>query len=121
MHLSIPKDITVLMDAYTVKFSSPDEDSLVQFAVRYAHGKGMRGIGAVRSTRCNITPEPSNQEHNLGVPSAHMMILVSHQDLKYAGDREPQTTTVYRTLCFQEDHHGDPHQYYEYHFTAELK
>jgi hypothetical protein len=123
MQLPIPKGVTVgiCSSGRHLRFTSTNEKTLCQMAEGYAQRKGVRDVGSIRVTHCNITAQPGNYEPDLGVPSAHFMILVSHVNLEFAGDREPQTTTVYRTLKFREDHHGDPEQYFEYHFTAELK
>lgn len=123
MQVPVPQGIEVTLDSYGrgVRFTSRDEGKMTLFAEHFARRMGMRDKGSIRVTTCAITPAPDNVEGDLGVPSAHFMILVSHEDLAFAGDREPTTTTVYRTLRFQEDRLGDLEPRYDYHFTAELK
>jgi hypothetical protein len=123
MQLPVPEGIQVSLDSYgnSVRFSSTDGPALCGFAERFAQRKGVRDKGKIRVTHCNITPQPGNYEPDLGVPSAYFLILVSHDDLAFAGDHEPQTTTVYQTLKMREDHHGDLERSFEYHFTAALK
>lgn len=127
MQLPIPKDVTVslMSSGQHIRFSSTDEKVLCNMAEDYAKRKGLNSVGAIRVTHCNITALPGNYEPDLGVPSPHFMILVSHQDLAFAGDREPQTTTVYRTMRYSDNGRGDARDplvpEYTYHFTAELK
>jgi hypothetical protein len=120
MQLPIPKEINVSLDSdgFGIRFDSFDEMAVIALASNYSRRRGLRNVGSCRTTTCNITPEPGNQEHNLGVPSAHFMFLVSHVNLEFAGDREPQTTTVYRTLTFKA---GSEEPQWLYHFTAEFK
>lgn len=120
MQVPVPKCIEVSLDSLggAVRFSSTNEKALCDFAESFAARKGLKNKGHIRTTHCNITALPGNYESDLGVPSAHFMILVSHWDLAFAGDFEPQTTTVYRTLRYDD---SPTVPTYTYHFTAELK
>jgi hypothetical protein len=120
MQLPIPREISVSLDSegFGVRFESLDEMAVIALASNYSRRSGLRHVGSCRTTTCNITPEPSNVEADLGVPSAHFMFLVSHVNLEFAGNREPETTTVYRTLTFKA---GTEEPQWLYHFTVEFK
>lgn len=129
MQLTIDPAITVTLDTTCdiIRFSSIDRDKLISLAKRFALGRGLTRVGACRVTDCNITPGSGNVEELFGVPSAHYMALVSHEDLLFAGAREPGTVTVYRTLkqtiaVYHEDGVSDGSSasvsHYVYHFNV---
>lgn len=123
MQLKVPAGIDVSLGELvdSIRFTSTDEDLLCDFAKNFAQRRGLQKVGAIRLTYCPITPMPGNFEPDLGVPSAHLMVLVSHHDLAFAGDREPMTTTVYKTLIFVDDNpEREALPRYTYHFTAAL-
>lgn len=123
MQLPIPKEMTVSLDSMGqhIRFSSRDMDTLFALASNYSRRKGLRSTGVITTTTCTLTPEAANQDHNLGVPSAHFIFLVSHSDREFAGSREPETTTIYRTLTFDEGAVDSAQHHWVYHFSAELK
>lgn len=109
-------------DGHGVRFSCLDETIMREFAINFATRQGMRDLGGIRVTYCDISAQPGNFEPDLGVPSAHFMVLVQHIDLEFAGTREPKTFTVFRTMKTRIGTSADPAdaQFYEYHLNAAL-
>lgn len=128
MQVPIPKCITVSLDDTAIRFTSDDAEALCAFAQAQAHRHGLRNIGAVRSTVLTLTPTVDNLEPVFGVPTPYRLFLISHEDLMFAGNREPATTTVYVTrtrvaLCALDTEVMGDHCYAKssYHFTLALK
>lgn len=122
MFVALPLHVEVQLNSAggSLRFVSTDEKAITDFVMSYAMRQGMLNVGAVRVTTCDITGKPGNYEPDLGVPSPHHMILVSHQELEFAGTREPLTFTVFRTLKMRPDQFDDLEPYYEYHLNAAL-
>lgn len=118
--------VSVASDASGVRFSSTNAEALCEFALSLAQRRGMRDVGAIRSGVLELTPELGNLEPLFGIPTPYRLFLVSHCDLEFAGNREPQTVTVYCTTTPVEqsvtEGFTDKVCYnHSYHFTLALK